>query len=512
MTPLSRHASLWIKPVFEKPRSLSLKQSPVKHGAASLQANSKRYVRNSKVKRSNLLLYFNKLIDRIAQINLLWMLLLPLSVLALGILLDQMPAPRKITLSPRFWERTGQQAFATGNPRLAISLLNQATDSAQGLTPEGWLLLGDACQAIGDLENALQAWVNAGNSTPALERQLQAHLGMQDYPAAVVDLQALLSLHPDDAGKRFQLGLLLAVTQPDQAVQFLASAAEGSSDNTQTLLTLQQRILAAQPAGQPAYTLLEAGRALADLGEWELAAEAFRRAAQLRPDYPEAWAFLGEALQHLNIPEGKDFSSDGLAELEYARTLDPSSASAGLFTALYWRRQGQFRRAVNTLEALAALDSLNPVIQIELGNTLVEKGDPKAALPYFVRATELAPDETHTWITLVDFSIQNQYQLRQVALPASRQLLRLTPNDPAALDRMGQSLLLLDDFVNAERFIRRAMQAAPRYAPAHLHLAQVFLQRGDIAAARQELSLFIELASDSPEAELAKRLLEGTNP
>ena len=75
------------------------------------------------------------------------------------------------------------------------------------------------------------------------------------------------------------------------------------------------------------------------------------------------------------------------------------------------------------------------------------------------------------------FAVRSQYQVRQVALPAARQLLLLTPADPAALDLMGQALLLLDDPLNAERFFRRAIQSDAGYSPAHLHLAQVYLLR-----------------------------------
>jgi Flp pilus assembly protein TadD len=90
--------------------------------------------------------------------------------------------------------------------------------------------------------------------------------------------------------------------------------------------------------------------------------------------------------------------------------------------------------------------------------------------------------------------------------------LLLTPADPAALDIMGQALWLLDDPFNAERFFLRAIQADRGYSPAHLHLAQVYLQRGATAAAKQELSRVIALAPASPEAEYAQRLLETNFP
>lgn len=445
------------------------------------------------------------------SLSLLWSCLLPVILLVLIILLDRYRAPAKIASSPHFWARLGSQAFYTGDTRRAIPLLSLAA-AAHDLTPEGWTMLGDAYQDQGDLADALTAWQNAGNSVGVIERRLQVHRQQRNYLSAIKDLQGLVTLQPQDAGSLYQLGLLLAATRPDQAISYLSSVASLSPAYAAPANTLIQRIQAALIASQPAYTLLESGRALADLGEWELAAEAFRGAAALRPDYAEAWAFLGEALQHIDVPEGKTFSSNGLSQLELARQLDPNSLSANLFLVLYWRRQGQWSRALEILDNLITLDPQNPVIQVEMGNTLSENGDPNAALPYYMRATELAPSDPTYWQALAGFSLHSQYQLRQVALPAARQLLLLSPADPAALDLMGQVLLLLQDPLNAERFIQRAIQINPDYAPARLHLAQVYLLRNATTAARQELEMAITLAPSSPEAEYARRLLESGLP
>jgi len=451
-----------------------------------------------------------------SRFSLLWIFVLPFSILALGLILDR-PLPSRPaasvcqTSTGHFWLRLGTRAFGSGDMQRAIPLLSLAA-ATQELQPEGWIMLGDAYQAIGDPARALWAWQNAGASPDALQRMLNIHTLSQEYPAAIADLQALISLQPEQADRVYQLSLLLAATQPEQAIPYLGRAAALSSSHKGSAQALQRRIQAAVPISQPAYTQLEAGRGLADLAEWRLAAEAFRRATLLRPDYAEAWAFLGEALQHIDIPGGKKFSPAGLAELEFASQLDPSSLSANLFLALYWRRQGQLSQAQEILENLTLRHPDNAVVQIELGNTLAEKGDHKTALSHFIRATELAPADPDSWLALASFAVRSQYQVRPVGLPAARQLLLLTPADPAALDLVGQALLLLDDPLNAERFFRRAIQSDAAYSPAHLHLAQVYLLRSASAAARQELSLVIFLSPGSAEAEFARRLLETNFP
>lgn len=447
------------------------------------------------------------------SINLagLRLFVLPLGLIALVLLLDRMQPPRRYLTTEHFWARLGAQAYTAGDIQRAILLLSMAA-AARDLSSDGWTMLGDAYQANGDPASSLLAWQNAGDSPAVLERRLQAHQQQHDYPAGIADLKALISLQPEAVSWDYQLGLWLAVTQPDQAIEYLDRAAALSPGYAGPAQTLARRIQAVLPTGQPAYTLLEAGRALADLNEWDLARQAFQQSTLLRPDYSEAWAFLGEALQHLNIPAGKAFSSEGLTELELARQLDPASLSANLFLAMYWRRQGQWASALEILQKFAEADPNNPVIQIEIGNTLAEKGDANAALPYYVHATDLAPSEPAYWLALAGFSVHSQYQVHQVALPAARRLLLLTPDDPAALDIMGQSLFFLEDPLNAERFFRRALQSNADYAPARLHLAQIFLLRGATLPARQELEMTIALAPGSSEADFARRLLQNSTP
>jgi tetratricopeptide (TPR) repeat protein len=435
------------------------------------------------------------------------MLLLPVSTLILAMALYYPPPHPQAASGSHFWASLGKRAFISGDMRQAAPLLSLAA-AAQGLAPEDWIMLGDAYQANGDLLNALQAWQNGGAAVESLQRWLKAHRQSGDYPAAMADLQALIALQPGEAGWAYQLGLLQAATQPDLAVSTLGLAVIRASVHQTLAQALLERIQKAQQAALPAYTLLEAGRGLADLDEWTLAAEAFRRAALLRPDYAEAWAFLGEAQQHIDLPEGKKFSPVGLDELKLSLQLEPDSLSASLFLALYWRRQGQLSLALAALENLAAPNADNPAIQIELGNILAEKGSPKAAMSHFTRATELAPTDPAALKALVNFTVRSQYQVRLAGLSAARQLLLLTPSDPEALDLMGQALLLLEDPLDAEGFLRRAIQSDPGYIPAHLHLAQVYLQRSATASARQELDLTIFLAPGSAEADFARRLLE----
>jgi predicted Zn-dependent protease len=160
------------------------------------------------------------------------------------------------------------------------------------------------------------------------------------------------------------------------------------------------------------------------------------------------------------------------------------------------------------LYAAATIDPENPSVQVELANTLANLGNTSAALTHYQRATQLAPDNPLYWRLLGEFAVQQEIQIRETALPAAREALLLTPDDPANLDLMGQVFFLLSDLYTAERFLWRAIQVDPGYPPARLHLGLVYLALGKTTDAYAQLSLATQLAPDTPTSEQALRLLQ----
>jgi tetratricopeptide (TPR) repeat protein len=240
---------------------------------------------------------------------------------------------------------------------------------------------------------------------------------------------------------------------------------------------------------------------LASLDEWALAEEAFRRAVEANPGYAEAWAFLGEAQGHQD--------KDSLPALEKALVLNPDSVSANTFLSLYWQRRERFDLALVYLYTAARLDPQNPALQTEIGNSLAALGELETALEHYQKAVELAPRDPQYWRSLANFSIRYEVDVRDTGLPAARQAVILDPEEPASLDAMGQILTLLGDPASAERFLTRALQADPGYAPARVHLGLVYILRGERDLARVQFDLARSLAPiDSAEAEHARRLLE----
>jgi tetratricopeptide (TPR) repeat protein len=407
------------------------------------------------------------------------------------------------------WELAGRTALRGGDPQAAQAYLVKAA-ALHPLASGDLIALGEACRQSGDLICAVRAWGQvqpAGDDT--LRRLLEAHRLLRDYPAATTDLQALTRLYPADPALRYQLGLLLAAQQPEAALAHLSQAAELDPSLARAAQTVESAVSAARQAEDPSYTLLASGRALAELEQWELAAEAFRQAALVRPGYAEAWAFLGEARQHLGDANALRLAQ---ADLERAFSLDPNSVAASAMLALYWQRQERFDRALEYLLQAAHLDPRNPTLQVQIGSTQAILGDLPGALQAYQQAVSLAPNDPTYPRFLAGFSIKYEYHLREIGLPAARQAVLLAPDDPACLDALGQVFFLLGDVTSAGRFYERALQADPGFAPAHLHLGLVYLQQGDSQEAVNQFTLASRLAPGTPAAEQAQRLLANPVP
>ena len=410
------------------------------------------------------------------------------------------------------WEQAGLLALSSGEFHKAAELLARA-QSLGGLSPDGHLALGDAFYSSGNTPAALTAWQQAPKSIQLYERLADIHRSQGDYASLADDYLALLSLNPSDAHSYYQLGLLYAATRPESASAYLEQAAAFNPDYKVASRKIQQAIRTAGLMEEPAYNFLVVGRHLAVLGEWQLAAEAFYQAILARPDYAEAWAFLGEARQHLS---GTVFGSTkdpnqidpSLHDLQTALELNPQSVLANMLMSVYLQRQGNLAGGLEYLLIASQYEPDNPVLQTQLGNCTAAMGDLIKAQEYYQRAVELAPDEPTYWRILAEFSIQHEVQIRDLGLPAARQAVILSPDDPLALDVLGQALYFLEDFDNAERFFKKALDENPEYAAAHLHLGMNYLMKADAQNANLHLIQASYLAPEGPLYEHAKRLLQ----
>lgn len=292
----------------------------------------------------------------------------------------------------------------------------------------------------------------------------------------------------------------LAASQPLDALPLLNELSFAESPFAAQALTIRQGIQGGRLNGDRAYLLTSTGQALGAVGEWAAARQAFLAAVEANPEFAEAWAYLGEALQQNG--------QDGLPALEQAERLDPNSLSVRLFLALYWQRQGDFERAEQNLRVAALQHPQNPLVQMQLAENAVLKGDTSAALPFLERAMQLAPDNPAIWRAVAVYSVESALYVEEAALPALERLHRRQPDQADLLTLHARALALLRRDGEAEGYFMQAIEADAAYTPAHLYYGIFLLAGQRVEEARQHLNQVLALQPSGPQADLAAHWLE----
>ena len=412
-------------------------------------------------------------------------------------------AAQRLPWQPSLWERAGFSALAAGQPQAAIQHFQQA-QAAGHFSQAGWVGLGDASLLTGDGLSAIQDWKHAlQDFEPAAEvciRLGRQYRSLGNFEAALGYFQQAVSLAPADAGAHYQLGLLLAASQPAKALPDLVQAGQLDPSLAPGVQSLRTAINTALLSDQPGRAFLGTGQALAALGEWDLAGEAFRNAAAADSRDAEAWAWLAEARQ-----QG---GQDGSSEIRQALSLNPDSALVQGLYGLYLQRQGRLEEARTAFLRAVARQPEDAGWQLALGSLSEQTGDLIAARAYLMRAVELAPDSLPAWRAITAFSLRNGLELTTTGLLAARRLIQLAPDDWQSFDLAGQVLLDTGDTAGAEVLLKKALALDPTQAAPALHLALLYLQTGNQAGAFSYLNQAKAFDSAGPYGAQAARLLE----
>lgn len=293
----------------------------------------------------------------------------------------------------------------------------------------------------------------------------------------------------------YSQALQLAASDPLAALPLLDDVAFSQNDNAPAAHTLWQAIQSARLANDPGYTFTLSGRALAAIGEWELARQALVQAVELDPDYAEAWAYLGEAQQ--------ENGEDGLPALLRAEELDPRSISTHLFQALYWQRKGDYKKAGQSFGLAAGLSPSDPQIEIQWGQNSVLAGEGPGALEHFQKALDLAPQDPQIWQALASYTVETELYVAEIGLPSAQRLLLADPDDATALTLNARTHALLGQTETARVFFEQAIKVNPEFAAAHLYYAIFLLANQEMDEARQQFNEVLAVAPDGQEADLA---------
>lgn len=397
------------------------------------------------------------------------------------------------------WERAGRAAFAGGNFAEAIRLF----EAAPALSSESWAQLGQAYFHFDRVDESIHAYqrgLEQRGGAPSLYRGLVLGYNAKGDLASEADaLGNYLALQTDDAAAHYRFGLLLTLSSPDRALAELSSAAQLDPAFDPAFQTMRTALNLASLEDDESRQLVVIGRGLGLVQEWPLALVAFQRAVDVDAKNAEAWAWLGEAKQHLG--------QDGRADLERAESLDPFNANVRALFGLYWKRLDEAQRALAEFQWTAVLEPENPNWQAALGEAFAQAGDLPPALAAYQRAAELAPTERTFWRLLAIFCAQYSYQAGDVGLDAAHRVVNLAPDDPASYDLLGWLYLSSGLTSEAETTLQRALAMDPQLASAHLHLAMLHMQLDRWDLARASLTRARDLDANGPVGQAAARML-----
>lgn len=245
-----------------------------------------------------------------------------------------------------------------------------------------------------------------------------------------------------------------------------------------------------------ARVLYKLGLARYRAGRVQAAVDPLQQALAVDPSLGEAYYVIGLVQRDLDqLPAARK-------ALEEATRRSPASqTSAREALAEVYALEGEHARAINELEALAALDSSRADRVVALGLAQARAGREDAAVVTLGRAVERFPDGPqvyaalgHVWLTTA------QRRGDRVALGKALEALRQAANRSDATSEtfteLGRAWLLAGDVRTSERALQQAVTKLPVVPEAYLQLADITARDGRVQVARDALLKYATLVGD----------------
>jgi tetratricopeptide (TPR) repeat protein len=303
-----------------------------------------------------------------------------------------------------------------------------------------------------------------------------------------------------DADSLYMLGLLLAAQSPQDAFSPLIRAGQLDPALDPVIQVLRRGLNIALLSSDKAAQLTGAGRTLIAVGAWSLAREAFLNAIEADSRYAPAWAWMGQVKQV--------FQEGGLAELDRALELDDKSAEIRGLRAVYFMRENRFDEARVEFEAATRLEPMNPDWQVALGDVIARTGDVPVGMEHYQAAIDLSPRKADYWRSLANFTVDYNYNVKDIGFPAALQARALAPEDPQNNIAMGRVYFALGDLDAAKEIWEDVLQKDAETPAVYLYLGVLFLQQGNSKSAYDNLVQAVNLDPGGPYGAQAGRMLD----
>lgn len=244
-------------------------------------------------------------------------------------------------------------------------------------------------------------------------------------------------------------------------------------------------------------------------GRIDAAASALQQALKLDPALGDAHYLLGLVLRDQNqLPAARRALEEAARRMPAGQTA-PREALAEVYAL-----EGEHTKAINELEALAALDLTRADRLVAVGLAQARAGREDAAVVTLSRAVDRFPEAPlayaalgHVWLTSAQR--RGDRVALNKALEALQQAAARSDATSDTFAELGRAWALAGDRMAAERALRQAVARVPVPADAYLQLADLTSRDGRVQDARDALLKYATLVGDDrPLAEVSTRIAD----
>ncbi|MCI5060771.1 MAG: tetratricopeptide repeat protein [Alphaproteobacteria bacterium] len=285
----------------------------------------------------------------------------------------------------------------------------------------------------------------------------------------------ILKVVPDDYTSLHYLGILCYQQgNPAEAVHLLKQAIGIDSTHADTW---------------NAYAVV-----LEQTGQADKALEAWDKALELTPEYPEALSNKGNALWSLGHYEEAEKTCQKAVDIR------PEFADAYINLGNAIASQDRKEEAIEIWEKAIELKSANYNAYINIGNALRDLGRIKESEEKCRRALEFAPDHPDALLNLGN-ALRDLGQ-RQEAEKLYRKSIEVRPDYAKAHNNLAILLMDMLRFEDAVASTKYAVAFAPDYAEAYANMSAALLELGKLEEAEKSARKALLLDPDSTEARI----------
>lgn len=312
---------------------------------------------------------------------------------------------------------------------------------------EGWLLLAEAFEAVGRLDDARAALTRGLELRPkdptALRQAAALELRAGNPSAAARHLERAVEIEPREVPLLVELG------------QTYHEAGDG---------------VKALAAFETAFRIAPDDREVAGLVKGErLAQGKYAEAERLCLDLLDRDANDEDALFDLAVARRGRGNLDGALEaLDGVLRLKPTDVHALNDRGVVLSAMNKHQEAVDAFSAALEANPNSEHAWVNKGLALRRLGEGREALGCFRKATEVAPKEPGNW-NLLGLTYAS-LDMHPKALEAYDQGLQLAPGDPLLLNNRGKSLADTGELEDALAAFQAAVEGAPKDLKALLNL------------------------------------------